>query len=195
MNVFFRSFFNFKIFNKEKAKNLSGPLLIISNHKYFLDSFALGGALLLASKLWPLRIMGEAKKFNQPLIEFLRKIGFIGFIYFLFGVFPAVRGQDLEISLVEPLKILGEGGVVFLHPEGKVIREEEIGQFKRGAAFLALQTKTDILPVAFSIKKKKFRKNYYVKFGETFKLPGGLSVEEGADYMRNVIVKLYESLP
>lgn len=195
MGIFFRIFFDFKIYNKEKVKNLSGPLLIISNHRYFLDSFALGAALPFTSKLYPLRIMGETKKFRGSAMEFLRKIGVIKLVYFLFGVLPAIRGQELEISLAKPLQILNKGEVVFLHPEGRVIKEKEIGQFKRGASFLANQTKVDILPVVFEIGRKKFRRTYSVKFGDTFKLPEGLSLEQGAEYMRNIVFNLYESLP
>lgn len=190
----FRILFRLQTSGLEHIKGLTGPLLIVSNHKFFIDSFALGVAMPLSTKLYPIRIMGETKHFNNPWIELIRKLGIIKLVYFIFGVLPITRGIDLRIGLKEPIKILRKKGVVFLHPEGRVIHENGIGQFKRGASFLALETGAKILPVAFKLTNSRIRKNYFVKIGETFKLPNHLSIEEGADYMRDVIVKLYNSI-
>lgn len=193
---FFWLFFSFKASGSENLKGLSGPILIIGNHKSFIDSFALGAAVPLFCNLFPISIMGKTQDFNNSRVQFLQKIGIVKLTYFLFGVFPALKGIGLDSALQKPKEILEEGGIVFIHPEGKVFHAEGIGQFKRGASALALMTNVKILPVVFKTQKRRsLRPSYFVKFGESFSLPQNLNVEQGADYMRDVIVNLYNSLP
>ncbi len=170
---------------------------MIGNHKYFVDSFALGAALPVFNPFYHITTFGESSKFNDKPIEFLRKIGFIKFLYFILGIFPVIRGKDLDVALKEPISIIKEGGVVFLHPEGKIVKEDGIGQFKRGAPFLAEKTGAPVLPLVFKIEKKETgkKREYYVKFGPAFHLPPDLSLEDGAEYMRSIVLNLYESLP
>ncbi len=198
MKPFFYLFFKFKKSGLENAKGLSGPLLIIANHKFFIDSFAFGAAVPVTSKIPPVRFMGEAEHYNNWKLTFLLRIGVIPLVYRMFGVFPAIRGQGLETALRIPKKIIEDGGVIFMHPEGRVVHEEGIAEFKRGAPALCLATKTKILPIALKLcrKDKAWRKRYYVKFGEAFVLPENIVMpEQGAKYMKNVIEKLYDTFP
>ncbi|MDP2917973.1 MAG: lysophospholipid acyltransferase family protein [bacterium] len=191
-------FFKFKRSGLESTEGLSGPLLIIANHKFFLDSFAMGAALPINSKILPIRFMGETKHFFNVVLNLLLKIGLIQLVYKIFGVFPVVRGQGLEIALRIPKKIIEDGGVVLMHPEGRVVHEEGVAEFKRGAPALCLTTKARVLPVAFKLcrRDKVWRKRYYVKFGEVFALPEHIvTPEQGAEYMKNIIEKLYATLP
>jgi len=194
MKILFKIFFKFEVVNPEKIKNLSGPLLIIGNHKFSLDTFAMGGAMSLRSKLHPIKIMGENNFFNNPFVNLLFKIGFIKLVYKTFGVFPAIRGKGLDIALKEPENIIKNNGVVLLHPEGRVCREKEICPFKRGASYLALKTNVRILPVVFKMKENGFCKRYQIKFGNIFHLPNDLTPEEGAEYMKKIIENLYKTL-
>ncbi len=198
MKPFFYLFFKFKRSGLENAKGLSGPLLIIANHKFFLASFAVGATLPITSKILPIKFMGEIKHFNDWKLNLLLRIGVIQLVYKIFGVFPVVRGQGLEIALRIPKKIIEDGGVVLMHPEGRVVHEEGVAEFKRGAPALCLTTKVRVLPMAFKLcrRDKTWRKRYYVKFGEAFTLPEHIvTPEQGAEYMKNVIEKLYATLP
>ncbi len=198
MKPFFYLFFKFKRSGLENIKGLKGPLLIIANHKFFLDSFAMGAALPISSKILPVKFMGEIKYFNDWKLNLLLKIGITPLVYKMFGVFPAVRGQGLEAALQIPKKIIEDGGVVSMHPEGNVIKEEGIAEFKRGAPALCLTTKVKVLPVAFKLMRqdKNLRKRYYVRFGEVFTLPEHIiTPEQGAEYMKNIMKNLYKTLP
>ncbi len=196
MKPFFYLFFKFKRSGLENIKGLSGPLLIIANHKFFADSFAIGAALPITSKILPIRFMGETRHFLNAKLNFLLKIGLIPLVYKMFGVFPAVRGQGLEAALRIPKKIIENGGVVLIHPEGRVVHEKGIAEFKRGASALCLTTKVKILPTAFKLLRNGCRKRYYVKFGKVFTLPEYIvTPEQGAEYMKNIIEKLYSTLP
>jgi len=194
LNVFFR----FKVTGRENIKKLSAPLLIIGNHNFFIDSFALGASLPFGTKLFPINIMGEIDHFFNPTLEFFKKIGVIKIIYSLCNVFPAIRGKELKIALEKPVEIIKNKGTVFLHPEGRIVKGEEIGQFKRGASYLAIKTGVKVLPVVFKIEKKtskiNLRRNYCVKIGQPFTLPKETSVESGAEIMREIITNLYQSI-
>jgi len=184
----------FKVYGAQYVKNLRGPLLIVTNHKHFIDSFVFGAALPPLSKLFPVRFMGEVTSINFPILEFLRKLGIIKLIYWVFGVVPAIRGKGLNIALKKPIEILREGGIFLIHPEGEVIKGDKIGEFKRGAPVLALKTEVPVLPVAFKLEKGHPKK-YSVNFGEIFHLPKNLNYEEGTKYMRKIILNLYKNNP
>lgn len=193
---FFKFFFKLRVSGVENLKDLSGPLLIITNHKFFLDSFAFGAAVPITTNIHPIRFMGETHHFNSVGLSILKSLGIVKFVYLIFGVFPAIRGEGLEKALAIPKKILKNKGVVFLHPEGKIVHGKEIGQFKRGAPALALATNVKILPAALKIKieSRGRRPKYFVKFGPTFKLPQNLTPEQGAEKMRNKVAMLYSKL-
>src|SRR3989338_3817297 len=145
---FFRLFFNFKVLGGKNIKNLNGPLIIASNHKNPLDSFAIAAALPLFSPLFPIRIMGETDYFFSAFLNILLRLKIIKLVYWYFGVFPATRGKGLKKALEIPKKILAEKGVVLTHPEGKVLKEYTIADFKRGTAALAQTANSPVLPVA-----------------------------------------------
>ncbi|MFC1757025.1 lysophospholipid acyltransferase family protein [Patescibacteria group bacterium] len=190
-------FFKVEASGLEHLKNAPRPLLMIGCHKFFLDSFSLGVAIPFRFKnVLPLRIMGEAFRFRHSWLNLINKLGLIKLTYLMCGVFPAIRGVGLEKSLEAPVKLIKEGQIVFVHPEGRVVLEDKIEQFKRGAAYLAQETNASIIPVAFKISKPKKwkRRRYQVRFGEVFKIPQGLSLEENANYMRKIVSNLYETL-
>jgi 1-acyl-sn-glycerol-3-phosphate acyltransferase len=193
---FFRLFFNFKALKKENVKNIKRPLIIISNHKNILDSFAIAAAIPISSGLYPIRIMGEVRQFKSNFLNLLINLKIISFVYWYFGVFPAIRKVGLQKSLKIPKKILNKKGVVLLYPEGKVIKGYDIGSFKRGAAALSSETSAPILPIALRIikKKKKIRPFYLINFGSPLLLPQNVSYEKGSEMLRRIIIKLYQEI-
>ena len=186
----FGVFLNLKVEGKENLRGVNPPLLIVANHKTFYDCFVYRVALgVTGSGLLPLRFMG-AKHFHDKWLNLMSKLGVVGFIYFIFGVFPVVYGQGLDVALKDAKNIIKDGGVVAMFPEGKIVREDKLGQFKRGAAALAIMTGARILPTAVAVGKKKFlRRKYVMKFGELFKVPENTSYEDGAEHIRLVVEK------
>ncbi len=191
--ILFKTTLKLKVEGTENLKGVKPPLILIGNHKTFYDCFVYRVALgVTGSGLLPLRFMG-AKHFHDKWLNLMSKIGVVGFIYFIFGVFPVIYGQGLDVALKDAKNIIRDGGAVAIFPEGKVIRENELGQFKRGAAALALMTGATVLPTSIKTGKRKFfRREYMMRFGKPFEVPQNLSYEEGADYMRSVVLKLYE---
>lgn len=194
---FFWLFFNFKMSGKDEIKNLRGPLIIISNHKNMLDSFAIAAVLPLFSSLFPIRIMGEIEHFESGILNVFLRFKIIKLVYWYFGVFPAIRGIGIEKSLEIPVKILKNNeGNILMHPEGKVVKEYNIEEFKRGAAALARMTNFPVLPAALRIIKKSdsLRPFYALNFGLPICLPQNISPEEGSEILRRLVIKLYQEI-
>ena len=181
-------FYRVEISGRENFRNLRRPLIIVSNHIAFYDSFLLGLALPLFSPLVPLRYMGEYQKFYHPFLDFLRKIGLIPLLFFIMGVFPSRRGEGIDVAIQTPLRILSDGGTVVMFPEGRVSKTRELREFRHGASALALKSGAPVLPVAMKREGDKI----FVNIGSAFKLanPHPASIEEGTQKLREKIQEL-----
>jgi 1-acyl-sn-glycerol-3-phosphate acyltransferase len=163
-----RIFADLKIDGRENVKKISrGPLIIIANHKSFLDPLIIGLCFPFFSKVFPLRFIAKDSFFKNP----------IGWIFYRsLGAFPACKGQGLAESLKIPSQILRDGGSVMFFPEGIRVREDCFGRPKIGAAELASNfPEVPIIPMAIFnthkvghlgllYKKSRLR----VKIGEPF---------------------------
>src|SRR4030042_277706 len=191
-------FADLKIDGRENAKNIrGGPLIIIANHKSFLDPLISGLCFPFFSKIYPLRFIAKDTFFKNP----------IGWIFYKsVGAFPACKGQGLAASLKIPSQILREGGSVMFFPEGIRVREDCLGQPKIGAAELASHfPEVPIIPIAIFNTHKVGqlgllykRSRLRVKIGEpvgyndkAFQLPA----ETGIKIMMGEIEKSYRETP
>ena len=111
----------------------SGPLIMVGNHFSFIDPAAFVG---LAP--WPLDFVGGAVTPHAPKI--------VQFIPRLWGYLPVYRGTGSTYALKQAQKILNQGGVLGIFPEGgswaQVLRPA-----RPGAALLTAETGAPILPV------------------------------------------------
>jgi len=136
-------FTKIEVEGSENLKEAKKPLIVISNHESHLDPTLMGITLLHRPRLFPIRFMTKNEFFLIP--------GFNLLIYIL-GSFKANRGQGLENSLRNPVRILRHRGMVMMFPEGKIIWERgTLGRGKRGTAALAIMTGAGILPLSVHI--------------------------------------------
>ena len=191
-------FEDLKIDGRENARNIKeGPLIIIANHKSFLDPLIIGLCFPFFSKIYPLRFIAKDTFFKNP----------IGWMFYKsVGAFPACKGQGLEESLKIPSRILREGGSVMFFPEGVRIREDCLGQPKIGVAKLASHfPEVPIVPIAiFNAHKVGHlgllykRSRLQVKIGEPFGYNDKafqLPAETGIKIMMGEIEKSYKETP
>jgi 1-acyl-sn-glycerol-3-phosphate acyltransferase len=192
-------FADLKIEGTENAKHKrGGPLIIIANHKSFLDPLIVGLCFPFFSKVYPVRFIAKDTFFKNP----------IGWIFYKsMGAFPACKGQGLAASLKIPSRILREGGSVMFFPEGIRIREDFLGRPKIGAAELASQfPEVPILPIAISnthkigghlgllYKRSRLRVNIGEPFeyrDKAFQLPA----ESGIKILMGEIERSYQETP
>jgi glycerol-3-phosphate dehydrogenase (NAD(P)+) len=115
---------------------LRGPLIIASNHRSFLDPFAIGVSLPWRR---PLHYVAKVELFERR---------WHGWILSRLGAYPIRRGEADEEAMTTSRMILERGGAICIFPEGTRIRAGSLAEPKRGVGRLALETGAAVVPVA-----------------------------------------------
>jgi len=180
MKLFLWFFLHPEVKSEINVKKLNGPLIIACNHTSWADPFLIGYKLPLDSKIFPIHFAILNKIYHFP---------FVFPLLWLLGTFPVKRRIGLDESLKVPVNILNRGGVVGIFPEGKRQWKGGPGKPKRGVAYLAFKTGTQILPIriitpvikmtAFGVLSRRYRLK--VKIGKPFYLPSK-TIKEVEDY-------------
>lgn len=135
----FTLLFRVHIVNAEKIPQ-DGGLIICGNHSSYLDPIVLGVAVKRH-----IRFMAKSELFKiKGLGWFIRKV----------GSFPVHRGENDLTAIKTALKILKNGEVLGLFPQGKRVSAEEAVDAKAGLAMFSYKTKASILPVGINYHPK-----------------------------------------
>jgi 1-acyl-sn-glycerol-3-phosphate acyltransferase len=124
-----------------EAVPAEGPVIVVSNHLSFSDSFFL--ALML-----PRKITYLAKQ------EYFTGKGIKGLLTRMF--FKAIQqvpidrtsGRAAEAAIVTGIRILRQGDMLGIYPEGTRTADGRLYRGKTGVARMALETPAPVLPVA-----------------------------------------------
>ena len=111
----------------------SGPCVLAANHVSVMDGFFLGIAVTRQ-----VRFMAKAELHRVPVVKQVLEAA---------GTFPVERGADAGRAIAAGVKLLEQGAVVGVFPEGTALPDRKAG-YKRGAARLALATGAPLIPVA-----------------------------------------------
>ncbi|NPA32816.1 MAG: AMP-binding protein [Aquificae bacterium] len=132
----------FKLYHRLDVRGLENlpepPFIIAPNHQSYLDAFAIASVLpsSVARKTF---FMGEEKYFRSlPGRLFAR----------LFHVIPVNVNRGLREALEKTARVLLEGKVVVIFPEGARTRTGELMEFKKGIGILSRELGVPIVPVA-----------------------------------------------
>ncbi|OGI67426.1 hypothetical protein A3A05_02265 [Candidatus Nomurabacteria bacterium RIFCSPLOWO2_01_FULL_41_12] len=146
-----RIFYKFSVTGKKNLKDISTPLLVISNHKSYWDSMILGTLFpFFSNKYLPLGFMAGDKFFLNP---------FYNFFLTTTGVCHANKGKGLDTSLKDFRSILLNKGVVIIFPYGKMVSDDNARPVPgRGASTLVQEfNNLTILPIFLqTVGKIKF---------------------------------------
>lgn len=130
---------------------LTGPCILASNHLNNLDAVFYGAHL-------PRHTCSMAKKelFDIPIF---------GWALRMCAAFPVYRGERDEWALKQAGRVLADGEILFLFPEGtRGGPEAKLRQGKIGSVKLALQHKVPLIPAAIlgthNFRLTLGRKNY-----------------------------------
>ena len=185
--------FKVEYHGRENLKNLKGPLIMVSNHSRFYDSFLYRIIVGPFSRLLPMRFMAVIR-FTDPFLNFIKKTGIIHFVYSLFGVFVIEIGLGLNKNLKRAKDILKNKGVVAMFPEGDLVYNGEVKMFRRGVSALALSNHTKVLPMHIKIKEgniwKLRRGSIVVNIGKAHYLETHSTYEQLAEGLRQEVVAL-----
>lgn len=160
-----------------------GGLVLVSNHASYWDPVIVGCAINRR-----INYMAKAELFSIPLLNiFIKAV----------GTFPVKRNQADRTAIRTALKLLEEGQIVGVFPEGKRNNTDELLAPHLGAAMLALKADVPILPVAILGARGVFRK-VRVNIGmpmlyRTNKKAARADMEEISDNVMDQIAKLLKN--
>src|SRR5215203_6809666 len=113
-----------------------GGVILASNHRSFLDPFAIGCCIGR-----PIYFVAKRELFKNPLL---------GWLLNCLGAFPVKRGASDEQSMATALTLLEREQAVVIFPEGTRIRTGSLARPKRGVGRLALQSGAPVVPIAIT---------------------------------------------
>jgi 1-acyl-sn-glycerol-3-phosphate acyltransferase len=155
----------FRMEGPERMPHLGG-VLVCSNHVSNLDPPLLP-AFLPRSDSWS---MAKSEWFARPSLTRL--------IFTLYHAFPVVRHSADRKALRRATKILRDGHVLILYPEGTRVESGGLRPAEPGAGFLARSTGAAVQPVALVGTRECFPKGarwprrvpVRIRFGTPFRL-------------------------
>lgn len=132
--IVYRVIYRRQVYGRELLPQ-QGPLIICANHISWQDPLSVGTALPLNYRI---KFMAKEELFRNPVAGFfLRKV----------GAFPVDRQSADYGAVRRSFKILAEGGVVGLFPEGTRSKSGQLQKVEQGAALIAGRSGAPVLPV------------------------------------------------
>ena len=138
---FARTLYRMEIAGADRIPS-TGPCILVANHESIIDPFVLG---LVTPRL--VRYMAKAELWGN---------GFARAVMEGFGTFPIYRGSGDGVAMSRAGRLLAEGEVLGIFPQGTCIPHRH-RPFMRGAARLALATGTPVVPVALVGTERAWR--------------------------------------
>ncbi|MFJ7725535.1 lysophospholipid acyltransferase family protein [Neobacillus sp. NPDC097160] len=150
-----------------------GGVLLCSNHIHNFDPIIVG---IMAPR--PIHYMAKEEVFRVPVL---------GGIVRKCNAFPVKRGFSDREALRTGLKILKDGNVFGLFPEGTRSKNGELGKGLSGAGFFALRTEADVIPCAVIGPYKSFHK-LKVVYGKPIDMDQMRKEKASADQVTELIM-------
>ncbi len=133
LQPFFLVYFRMQRIGREHLP-ASGPVIIASNHRSFMDPWVIGMMLRR-----PVYFVAKAELFRNPIAAWLLSA---------LGAFPVERGHADRDAMTTARAILERGDCVVIFPEGTRTRPGALGAPKRGVGRLALESGAPVVPIA-----------------------------------------------
>ncbi len=185
VKAIFFSLFRVKIIGKENLK-FEGKMIIYSNHVAAIDPFFIHCML----DRMP-RFMAKKEIFQNKLIAW---------VVTKLGAFPVDRDNADMNSIKTAFRVLNNGEILGIFPEGRRTTDGKMGKFLPGAAMIALRANAPMLPMYISRRMKPFCRTYFI-VGKPFyikdkledaKLSNPESVIDATDLIKGEVLQLKE---
>ena len=165
----------------------AGPVVLVANHSSLLD-----GPLLFGALRRPAVFLIKQELFRGPVGWILRRIGQLG----------VRRGVPDRAPLLAAVRLLRDGGLVGVFPEG-TRGDGDLADAQHGAAWLARSAKAKVLPVVCRGTRRpvggrrRVLPRVDVLFGEPVELSGDkgrAGLEQATQQVRAELVELIAEL-
>ena len=178
LKLFYRLFYKVTIVNGEKIENAKG-VVISGNHLSNHDP-------LLFPAFFNKEIRFMAK-------EELFKIFFIKQTLKATGAIPIKRGTFDRTAINQSIKLLKEGEIVGIFPEGTRNKTgtKDMLEFHDGVAMFAVKTQKPIIPMILYEKPRRWKKNYLF-VGDPFELTDFYNTKDYAEATKEVFNHMVE---
>lgn len=131
-----------------------GGFILASNHIRALDPLYLA----LGVEKRQIHFMGKKELFEKPIIRSILKKA---------NGFPIVRGGADKEALDYAVRVVKEGKILGIFPEGTRSKDYKPARAKSGIGLIARQAKADVLPVAiYNRDEMKKGTRLTIRFGE-----------------------------
>jgi len=139
----FSTIFRWQVIGSEHIPK-EGAVILCSNHISLWDPPAVGCGIERQ-----VHFMAKEELFRIPVLS-----------YFItqFGAFPVKRGAGDRSAIRSTYKLLEEGKILGIFPEGTRSKTGELGQGMTGSAIFALRSNATVIPVAIIGPYKVFGK-------------------------------------
>lgn len=170
--VYFRLSYNAKVINKEEIPK-KGRVVLAGNHTHNLDCFLTGYS-------------------TSRCVRFVAKDelmqGFKGIFFKAMGIIPVNRKiRDLSV-IPACTKYLEKEAIIVIFPEGTINKTDNlIMPFKKGAAQMAIDTGSPIVP--FAITGTYHKNKIQIKFGKLYYPQSNDAIKE-TKILESKVIKL-----
>lgn len=141
---FSKVFFKYEVIGEENIPN-EGNIIVAANHKSNLDP------VFLAASIRNREVAAIAKK---ELFE----IKPLGFILKKLNVIPINREKPDVSTIKNILRLIKDGYVLGIFPEGTRIKEPGFGEAKAGLSVFAIKGKASVVPISIISNYKIFNR-------------------------------------
>ena len=171
----FHTFLPVRYHHAERA-TLDKPYIVIGNHLSMFDP----AIVAYACRRYQIHFLGKAELTKKPILRF--------FFDHVHMISVSRFNTDMK-ALRACLKVLKDGNVLGIFPEGTRFKQGIMDDMESGVAMIALQSGATILPAYIQTKLRWFRPTDCY-FGEAFSVADirakGINKETSAEVMRRI---------
>ncbi|WP_084117213.1 lysophospholipid acyltransferase family protein [Alkalibacter saccharofermentans] len=179
VNIFLSIYYKFDIRGKENIPK-GVPLIISSNHIHWADP------VIVACRTGKRHIsfLGKRELFKNKIFSWvLHKL----------TVIPVRRGEADVNAIKSALRVLKNGKVLGIFPEGTRVKEGVERDPQSGLVVLALKSKCDVIPVGLR-GNYKFRSTIHINVGEPISLKEYYGVKNDKEKLKEISLMIMERI-